>query len=1137
MKLSRGKFLTKAMRTLLLIGLFLYNTAYAVDCDEWVAQIVSVQGEVHAKKTGTTQWTPAKLNDIFCPGDMLRVGRRSRAAVILINETVMRLDQNTIVTFKGVEEKKVPLIDIIKGAANFFSRVPRSLKFSTPFVNGAVEGTEFFVEVGDDRTLISVFQGCVAAANDVGSIRLANGRSAIARAEKAPVSHVVVNPRDAVQWAVYYPAVIDYKAADFEGGEGTWQGKVRKSIRFYREGDLVNAFSSLDGVSENVIDGRFYTFRAGLLLTVGRIDEADADIDKAFSLDPNNSDALALQSLIAVTQNKKEEALHLADKAARQDPCSSAARVALSYAQQAAFNVQGALKSLQEAVEISPEDALARARLSELWMSVGDLKKSLEAARQAAALNPNLARTQTVLGFAYLAQVKVKDAKAAFEKAVMLDQAAPLPRLGLGLAKIREGDSKPGRGEIEIAAGLDPNNSIIRSYLGKAFFDEKREKNAGHQFATAKELDPRDPTPWFYDAIRMQTLNRPIEALHDIRKSIELNDNRAVYRSRLLLDEDLAARSANLGRIYNDLGFEQLALVEGWKSVNTDPSSYSAHRFLADSYAAQPRHEIARVSELLQSQLLQPININPVQPHLAESGPFILEGAGPEGPSFNEFNPLFNRDRLALQGSGIVGGNKTYGDEIVHSAVLGRLSYSLGRFHYETAGFRENNDQKQDIYNVFTKVSLSHKTSIQAEYRYSNVEKGDLPLRFDPLDYFDTRRIEEIKRSLRLGFRHAFSPYSDLIGTIAYGRLDDDQALQEQIPLPPPPFGPGTVNMQLDIDSRLDGYTAEIQYLFRLKRFNWVSGIGYADINEDSKIVQKFQPQFSPDLVDNVEKSHSRIEQSNLYFYSLFDYPENVTWTIGSSADFYDGEKMSRDEFNPKVGVTWKPFPDTTLRGAVFRTLYRRLHLKQTIEPTQVAGFNQFFDYPGGTRSWRYGAGVDQNFSKNIYGGVEFSGSEIDIPYAASGQIRGSDWKEQLGRAYLYWTPHQWLALSAEYQFERFDRTPEFSGEDDLVEIKTHRWPLGINFFHPLGFSSRLKITYIDQDGEFGNSLTGVVPGDDRFWVVDASIGYRLPGRWGLVTLEARNLFGEEFMFQDTDPANPRIYPERLIFGKFTVAF
>ena len=71
----------------------------------------------------------------------------------------------------------------------------------------------------------------------------------------------------------------------------------------------------------------------------------------------------------------------------------------------------------------------------------------------------------------------------------------------------------------------------------------------------------------------------------------------------------------------------------------------------------------------------------------------------------------------------------------------------------------------------------------------------------------------------------------------------------------------------------------------------------------------------------------------------------------------------------------------------------------------------------------------------------------------------------------------------------------------------------------------------------FGNSNSGVVPGDDQFWVVNASIGYRLPKRWSLITLEARNLLDEKFNFQDTDPANPRIYPERLVFARLTLAF
>ena len=325
---------------------------------------------------------------------------------------------------------------------------------------------------------------------------------------------------------------------------------------------------------------------------------------------------------------------------------------------------------LKKRVQLDPKNALAWARLAELWSSFGRLEQALKAAQKAVILEPDLSRTQTVLGFAYLTAVKTAQAKEAFNKAIALDQADPLPRLGLGLAKIREGDLHEGRREIDVAASLDPNSSVVRSYLGKAYYEEKRIPLDEGQYAIAKELDPKDPTPWFYDAIAKQTTNRPVEALHDLQKSIELNEDRAVYRSSLLLDSDLAARSASIGRIYGDLGFQQLALREGWNAVNIDPGDFSAHRLLADSYADSPRHEIARVSELLQSQLLQPINTTPIQPHLAESNLFLISAGGPGTLSFNEFNPLFNSNGLTLQTSGLVGENSTYSGEAV---VVGDL--------------------------------------------------------------------------------------------------------------------------------------------------------------------------------------------------------------------------------------------------------------------------------------------------------------------------------------------------------------------------------------------------------------------------------------------------------------------------------
>jgi Tfp pilus assembly protein PilF len=520
-----------------------------------------------------------------------------------------------------------------------------------------------------------------------------------------------------------------------------------------------------------------------------------------------------------VVQNERDKALSAAQQAVKADPNSATAKIALSYAQQARFDLEGARASLEEAVKLDPENALAWARLAELQASFGNLSRSVEAAEKAVALNPNVSRTQTVLGFAYLTKVKIGKSKEAFEKAIELDQADPLPRLGLGLAKIRGSDLEEGRAEIEIAASLDPNNSLIRSYLGKAYYEEKRTKLDGPEYKIAKELDPKDPTPYFYDAIRKQTINRPVEALRDYQKAIELNDNRAIFRSKQKLDSDLAARQASLARIYSNLGFQQLALVEGWKSVNTDPTNNSAHRFLADSYSARPRHEIARVSELLQSQLLQPINITPIQPRLAESNLFLISSGGAADLSFNEFNPIFNRNGAAAQFSTLAGENDTIGGEIVLSAIQNKLSWSLGYTLFDTDGWRQNADQDDQIANVFMQYQLTYKTSIQAEYRYRDNERGDIRLKFFEDNFLPNLEETTQTDTIRLGFSHTFSP-STLIGNFQYSK--GDRTLNDDPPSP--------VVTMFDLKGDDDAYGYELQYLFRSNYFNFVTGAGYFDI-------------------------------------------------------------------------------------------------------------------------------------------------------------------------------------------------------------------------------------------------------------------------------------------------------------------
>ncbi len=1092
----------------------------AEPCEPWAAKIVSIEGRVEVSRIGEPRWVPARLKQTFCPGDRVRIESRSRAAVLLPNQTVLRLDERTALTFTQVKPAESSLLELLKGAIHFLSRTPAQLRIHTPFSAAGVEGTEFVLRVAAEETQLWVFEGRVRFANAKGSLLLASGEAAAAQAGRAPQRRVVVRPREAVQWALYYPPLIDYRLSSYPAGPDALG--IREALKFYRQDDLTSAFASLDKVPDETRAASYYTLRAGLLLNVGRVNEARADIDQALRLDPKNATAYALQSVIAMVQNEQEQALYLARKAEELNPQSPIPKVALSYAYQAKFDIEKALENIEQAIALAPTDALAYARLAELQLSRGDLGRAINAAKTAVALDPDLARTQAVLGFAYLTEIDIDKAKASFQKAIELDPASPLPRLGLGLARIRDGDLREGTQEIEIAASLDPNNSLVRSYLGKAYFEEKRGGLASSEFEIAKALDPNDPTPWFYDAIHKQTTNRPVEALDDLQKAIELNDNRAVYRSSLLLDQDLAARSASVARIYRDLGFEQRALVEGWKSLDTDPANYSAHRLLADVYSALPRHEIARVSELLQSQLLQPLNITPVQPQLAEeSNLLILEGAGPAAPAFNEFNPLFTRNRLALQASGVVGSNDTYGDEVVQSGIWNQFSYSLGQFHYETDGFRENNDLTQDIYNAFVQTAITPKLNLQAEFRHRETEQGDLELRFDPNNFFRNMRTEINQDTVRVGVRYSPLPHSNLIVSGIY--TDRTEDLDRR-----PTFG--------HLDSR--GYQVEARYFYEQDALNITLGGGTYDIDEDLRV----QFPSRPDFISKSPQQHY-----NAYLYANLTFPRRITWTAGLSYDSIDSLSTDTEQLNPKLGLQWSLTDWIRLRLGYLQTLKRLLPVNETIEPTQVAGFNQFFDDENGAKTERYGVGLDAVLTQRLYGGIEYSRRNLEVPGISIREERLTfDRQEELARGYLYWTPYKHWAISGEAEFERFDRSATdrrgVVRSGGPTEVETVRVPLTVRYFHPSGFFSKLAGTFVQQDVDLepGSTFTR---DSDQFFLVDATIGYRLPRRLGIISLEARNLLDEEFLYQDLNVQTsraaqiPSFIPDQVIFLHATLAF
>ena len=1069
-------------------------------CTPVLGRVVSLQGRVEARRAGAQAWTRiTRLDTTVCEGDRLRAGPASRAALFVQPENLIRLDQNTELTVSHTPEET--FIEFFQepaataasettgcGAGYVITRFPKKFRIRTPHVNAAVEGTEFLVAMRCETTELAVFEGKVRAQSIAMQEErvLTSGQALAAGPAEPPAIRLLVKPADAVQWALYYPPLSDASVAE----------------QFPSSSDCLQLPDGLKQVC--------YSQRAEQLLRLGRAVEAEGEIAQALAESPASGDALAIRAVISVVKNDKQGALSAGSRAVDVSPNSPRAWLALSYAQQAHFRLEDALKSVQRAAEIAADSSLVQARLAEMYMSLGRTRAAEKAARRAVEANPNEERAYTVLGFVHLAQINVKAAQIDFQSALERDSTAPLPRLGLGLAIIRQGQLVPGREQLEIAVALDPTNSLLRSYVGKAYYEEntkERDRLAASQFDLAKQLDPNDPTPWFYAAILKETQNRPLEALEELRHSIEKNNNRAVYRSRLLLEQDRSTRGVSLARIYSRLGFDPQALAEATTSLTVDPTNHSAHRFLSDSYATVERHEIARASELLQSQLFQPVNTSPIQPHVTFLDLAIPSYAPADLTAFNDYSSLVERDRPRLTGAGLTGSDRTWADELVLSGVSGRLSYSIGHFHFNSDGYRENNTLDHDLYDVFAQMAITSEFGLQAELRQRDTRQGDLVLRGDPelLDPFFHRQLnEDVKR---VGAR--YSPTRSIVVIASVFSFDADL---EQLVFP------SFVEFRDE-----HGNQGELRGDIVGQNASFTAGVGSyrSDVHQSDTFGTDFRFQR---------------KRQEIYGYVNVAAPSRLLWTAGAAYDSNEREGAFTDNYsrwNAKLGLQYHVTDRVLLRGAVFDTLKTALFVQQTIEPTNIAGFNQFFDDLNGTHARNRALGVDAALTSSTHLTVEYHKRDLDIPLSVigTGMVFIQHEQEQLARSSLTQSVGRRWALSTQLNFARIETDGAIS---PFTLLRTQSVPVALRHFTPFGLTVEGRATRVRQEVE--NSVF-VGPGIElsRFTVYDLSLAYRLHRRYGTISLEGRNLTGERFSYMDLNVRNPTInnpmfVPERQVF-------
>lgn len=1121
------------------------------------AKIVSAGGTVERTAAEDEQWLAARVFDDLYARQRVRTLAASRAAILFVDETQVKLNANAILTVQAVRQAGAAstILNLLRGEGWFRTKNPASgLTIQTPAAAAAVRGTEVNIALGpDDTTVLTVVEGSVELSNTAGSILVNAGEEGTARPGQAPTKRVVLNPEDAVQWALYYPARVAWRdlpadalaGAARAGFEQLRQGNLAAALAAFgpavatepwaaigasmahaQQGNVVQARDVLARPFPAALDVERRAQLAAVALATGDARAAREAIDALVAQDPSALRPLVLLSTLELTQNHPELAAKAAAAALAAHPESVAALRAASEAAQALFDLPRALDYIDRAVTLDPADVAARVNRARLRFGMGDTAGARRDIEEAERVSPGDPQVSSMSGFVLLAAGQAAEARSRFDAAVAADQEFGEPHLGLGLLHFRAGRVNDGLLEMLTATLLEPKVSLYQSYLGKAYHQASRFPEGLSALASAKRLDPRDPTPWLYTAHFLRDRFRPAEALDEISQAITLNDNRAVYRSRLLLDRDLASKNVSLAEFYRQLGFDAWGAFEAQNSLDTDFTNASAHLFLAETYGQLPDRTQALGSELLQYLVHAPVNRNSFN-------------------NFNEYTALLEQPGRQFAPS-IRWGNDGQADGLLQTrSGNDRFAHIAAVNLSRENGFRDpGHDSARGLFfqgkmalssrsDVFLSLNTSRSTEGQSNQIVRTLgRETDAPVIIRQfIDDPDPNLVNRFTQTdLRFGARYDWRPGSAFTAAASVLRWEQrtenpDYEYSTCTGINLSQFGAlSSSHYRAPIDS----YDVQAQQATRLGRHQLIVG---AQFFEQDKAVDCVDSVYlaadGTPLGELTSRESGRDRTATAYVRDEIAVASWLHVTLGlrrddvTYVDLFDSREYSLRRWNPMGGASIYLGPSTVLRVAALRNLNSDF-TGSKLSPSTVSGFVvERNEQPTAIRK-EANASLEHAWPR-AFAGVRAFLRDTRVPTLLEFAFSPEAETRSTGASlFVNLLASRRVSVFADDVFARLD-TRNFLRTDNKVRV-------GVNFVHERGFFARIATSYVTQ--RFSDTPVTDLP-RSGFGLADLDLRYEFADRRGALTFTVDNLFERRFNAVVEGLSVERIRPDRRALLQF----
>jgi tetratricopeptide (TPR) repeat protein len=1090
---------------LIMTFLTIPSPLFAGDDSPSAGRIINVKGEARIKKVNTHSWEIPSIGQKLQNGDELMSGEGGRIHLLLADESLLQINEKSRLIIRQVaptagwiRKKFTPvayghiksIYQLMTGEIWLRNKnLSPSVEIQTENMVIGIRGTELNLLIDNEQTtILTILRGVVQVWNQMETVKLRKGEAVIARSGQPLEKRVLLRPQDSVQWTLYLPDIFDIKGVAPCAGT---EGDCRKQAN--------------------------YLEKAYLQLTTGHVREGHAALLTLTRENPQFGLAWSVLALSQLLQSNKSDALSSALNGVKLSPDSATAQVVLSYAHQAGFNLDAALDAISRAIRIDPQNATAHLLKARLLFGRDESEKAMRAIETARAIAPQNGEVHSLKGYLLLALNRTGEAIDTFNRAITLTSSNGEPHLGLALAFMRQDRVEEALESITAAVLLEPQRSIFQSYWAKMLYQIKRFNHAQDLLDSAQELDPRDPTPFLYRAYILYDLNREIEALENLNMASRLNDNRAVYRSRYLLDRDLAVTNVNQSLIFTGLGLAEWARNKALASVKNDYNNSAGHIFLGNAYFAMDDRMRAGTSETLLGNILQPANVNAMNTFQNYTSFF-------EQQSINAILEAHGGDHRTVGGSALVYGN--------HPPAS--LAFNLYGHAHGTNGWRDNGGYQENGTAASVKWDPSAKDGI---YTYVSLLHSDqydptvAPYQYDSARHPDDRLKSDLNTAI-LGYYHRFSPDDLFLFNFRHARsaIDTKQSARTS-------WDDFVAFDQFVYDSRVPIYQVQGQFSHRWKNHQLILG---SLQSWEEKTVSGYQNtdycyNYYGDLyfLFNSSETYCNETRDRFQSYYLQDaWKINVHWLL-EAAIYYDVMTNSNvfsktewdlAEWNPRGALVWTPNTTDTFRLAAFR--YMVPFIVGRLDPTDIGGIPLLRNTYNGSLTEEIDFAWEHDFGKGFCSLNGFYAESTARDKAADGNE--TDWPSRLKGFDAAWNQIFLGQFGFRAYYRYLDVYNSFRPGNDR---RDHLAKVSLKYFHPSGLYGGIAQSQRYQD------MKNDPAKDEQLWLTDIGIGYKFPNKRGQLDLLLLNIFDshfnwivDDFVFTGRNPARELLLKLSLYF-------